>query len=192
MTGSGRTAAGALGRAAGLGVLAGLRSATPLAVIVRATASGQFRRLERTPLRLLRSARARRLAPFMAGGEWIVDKLPFVPSRIASGPLLGRAMFGGLVGAVSALDAERPVVPGLIAGSAGAIVGSFGGYRCRVWLGRRLKVADPLIGSVEDVLALGGTRAVLRIPWLGYVAVICAGWASLALREGADQSAVAT
>jgi uncharacterized membrane protein len=144
-----------------LGALTGARSATPLAALAlrynEKTPAGTWRSwpMFRTPV-----GRASLLAS--AAGELIADKLPKTPSRIKSGPLLGRAVAGaviglavgsGVKGAVKGQDAR---IEAAILGAAGAVVGSVAGY-----LGRRLLQAlrfpDGFGAVAEDTLAIVGS-----------------------------------
>jgi len=81
----------------------------------------------------------------LAVGEYIGDTLPTTPSRTK--PLLvgARVVFGALVGAIAAHGIIEPVAGGAIFGVVGALIGTYGGYRVRMYgaksLGRDLPVA---------------------------------------------------
>ena len=81
----------------------------------------------------------------LAAGEYIGDTLPRTPSRKAPGPLVARLVFGGLVGALGATAISEPIAGGILAGVAGAVIGTYGGYAARRWgaerMGRDLPVA---------------------------------------------------
>jgi uncharacterized membrane protein len=125
-------------RAAALGVVCGLRSMLGPALVST---------LAPAPIKV-----ALRL---LSAGEFIADKLPNLPSRIASGPLLGRALSGAAVGYI--VCKEKDVQPwlGALVGGAAAVSASYGGYYGRKALHERLHVSDKLIAILEDALAIG-------------------------------------
>ncbi|MBA2598140.1 MAG: DUF4126 family protein, partial [Chloroflexia bacterium] len=94
-------------RAAGLGVVAGLRSQLPLALLALAAGRGYFNVGAHAPLRLLGEPVARRVLGLAAIGEFVGDKLPMTPSRLSPGSFAGRLLFGGLAGAAVAAEAGR-------------------------------------------------------------------------------------
>ncbi len=153
------------GRALGLGVITGFRSTNALALLSRAKADPLFQR-ERLPGWLF-GRLANRALSAAAVGEFVVDKLPFVPSRLNRGPLAGRVLGGGIAGVASFRLAEKPAWAGGPPGMAGGLAGSFAGARGRAALVKRTGVPDPLIAVGEDLLALTAGRAVIRRPWLG-------------------------
>ncbi|HJX87294.1 MAG TPA: DUF4126 family protein, partial [Gemmatimonadales bacterium] len=80
-----------------LGVLAGLRSMTPPAVVAWAARLGHLE-LDPTPLAFLGSAVAAWLFAAAALGELVGDKLPFTPNRTRRGPFVARLLTGALSG----------------------------------------------------------------------------------------------
>ena len=141
-------------RAAGLGVVAGMRSQLPLALMALAANRSQFAVGSGRPLGLLRSPGVQRLLGFSAIGELIGDKLPFTPSRLSPGPFVGRLLFGGLTGAAVAVDARRSAALGGVLGAIGATIGAVSGYHARATAGRATPVPDPAWGAVEDAIAV--------------------------------------
>lgn len=124
----------ALNDAALLGTAAGLRSMSPVAALALHGRLGD--------------GRLARVAPLLALGELVADKLPFVPARTAPGPLLGRAASGALAGHLRGGPQTAAV------GAALAVVASYGGQHTRQWLGRRSGRPDRQIALLEDALAL--------------------------------------
>src|SRR3954451_11975911 len=80
-----------------LGVLAGLRSMTPLAVVAWASRLGRLH-LDPTPLAFRGSGLAAWFSAAAARGELVADKLPFTPNRTAVGPFVARLLTGALSG----------------------------------------------------------------------------------------------
>ena len=160
-------------RAALLGVVVGMRSQLPFALL--AVTARQARTAADADADAVADAAATRPVGFLgsdrslvgfglsAAGELVGDKLPFTPSRLDPLPLAGRLAFGGAAGAVLARRAGGPTAAGAVAGAAGSLLGSFGGYQARVAAGRATGVPDPVLGAVEDVVAVAlGLVAVRR------------------------------
>jgi uncharacterized membrane protein len=178
-----------VGRALGIGVVAGLRSATAPAVLARAHARGVISLPEGGLLGLLADRRLARLLPLQMVGEMIVDKLPFVPSRLASGPLGGRLVIGALTGAAVTRGSGQGRLPGALLGAAGALAGAFGGNRARAAAVRATSLPDPAVALVEDAVAAGGGYALLRRPVLGMALFGLAMAAALGFASGTEPPA---
>lgn len=146
-------------RAAALGVVAGLRSMTPLALLSAAGSlpgpDHAFGGRSAGPLSLLQSPAILRMSLLAAAGELAGDKLPFIPSRLAA-PVFGwRLTVGAAAGAAVCDDARLPLAPGAALGAAGAALGSVAGYRARTTLARATSLPDPVWALVEDAVAVG-------------------------------------
>lgn len=146
----------------GLGVVAGMRSQLPLALLAIAASRDQFAAGSESPLHLPRTPVVQRVLAVSAAGELIADKLPFTPSRLSPGPLVGRMFFGGLAGAAIATAARRSPMLGAVLGAGGAVIGAQTGYQTRVALGRVTGLPDPVWGAAEDIAAIGLGLLVLR------------------------------
>ena len=143
-----------------LGVVTGMRSMTAMAVLC------WFSYLGYLPLDGTWASWAAKLATaiiftVLAVGEFIVDKLPKTPNRIAPGPLLARVVVGGLVGAIVAAGLNGSEFEGIILGVGGALIGAFGGYLVRREIVLRLGCKDWPVALVEDACAI--TFAVLAM-----------------------------
>lgn len=125
------------------GFAAGLRSQTPVAALA---AFG-------TPDGVLAKPWVKRVALASAVGEMIVDKLPIAPSRVRSGPLLGRAAFGALAGALTARAAGASPATGAAAGAVAAVVGTYVGYLGRTRGADLAGVPDLPLALLEDAFA---------------------------------------
>ena len=133
-----------------IGVIAGLRSLTALAVVSWAARLGWLH-VENSWLAFLGFAATPYIFSLLAIGELIADKLPNTPSRKAPPGFIARIVTGGLSGA--ALGASSGA---LIAGVIGAIVGTLGGYQFRVRLVQATGGKDLPIALLEDAIAIGG------------------------------------
>ncbi len=138
----------------GLGFVTGLRSQTALALLGQ-DALRHPDRVKHTPFHLLAERPVATLLLLAAGGEFVVDKLPFLPDRIKPGPLLGRLAFGAAAGAIVFAEGRGPMPLGALLGAAGAFVGSHAGYRFRGWLTQGLGLPALLAGLTEDAVAVG-------------------------------------
>lgn len=154
----------AAGAATVLGVVGGLRSQAPLAILAAATTHGRFARGGVLALRPLRSKRVAAGLTLAAAGELVGDKLPSTPSRLGPGPFATRMLLGGLAGAAVFADGGRAPLSGAALGAAGAAAGATGGYVARNTLTRATPLPGPVWGVLEDALAIAlGLTAVS--PW---------------------------
>ena len=87
-------------------------------------------------------------------GEYIADKLPSTPSRISPGPLAGRLILGGLVGAIVAAAFRRPLANGIALGALGAAAGAFGGFYARRGLTKGAGLPDMAVALSGDAAAV--------------------------------------
>jgi uncharacterized membrane protein len=134
-----------------LGVVAGLRSLTPVAAVAWAAHLGWIP-LSNTPLAWLASAPMAYISTVLALGELVGDKLSITPSRKKPGPFGGRILTGALVGA--AIGASESVLfGGAIAGIVGAIVGTLGGAQLR-GMGAKALGRDLPAALMEDTVAV--------------------------------------
>ncbi len=97
----------------------------------------------------------------LAVGELVVDKLPQAPSRKAPLGFTARIVVGALCGAIFG-SAGEALIEGAIAGMAGAVVGTLGGYEARVRLAR-LVGHDLPVALLEDAIAIGGAILLVRL-----------------------------
>jgi uncharacterized membrane protein len=154
-----------LALAAGLGALAGLRTFTPPSIVSQA-ARRNLLPLRHSPLKFLRSAASANTFAALAAGELVGDKLPFMPSRLEPGGLAGRMATGALCGAAMVAASRNrnggAIATGAALGAVAAIAGAFAGYHLRRQLGQKLDIPDPAIAVIEDMVALGGSIALVR------------------------------
>lgn len=136
-----------------IGVIAGLRSLTAPAVVSWAAAL-RWLHLDNTPLAFLGYAATPYIFTVLAIAELIADKLPRTPSRKAPPGLIARILMGALCGAAFGAIRDE-LVFGAIAGVAGALVGTFGGYELRARLARAIGKDLPA-AILEDAIAIGG------------------------------------
>ncbi len=98
----------------------------------------------------------------LALGEYVGDTLPKTPMRTAAGPLVSRLVFGGVVGAAAFHAFNEPVAGGVVFGVIGALIGSYGGVRARLWLSGKIG-RDLPVALLESALALGLSVGALMV-----------------------------
>ncbi|MUM17298.1 DUF4126 domain-containing protein [Mycobacterium sp. CBMA271] len=116
-----------------IGIVAGLRAVTPLAVLSWA-AFFKCLAVEGTWASFLASLIVAIVATVLAVGEIVNDKLPRTPSRKAPPAFAARVVLGGFYGAVfgTLAGGSSPALAiGLLLGAVGAVIGTLGGAWAR-------------------------------------------------------------
>jgi uncharacterized membrane protein len=139
-----------------LGCVTGLRSLTPPAAVCWAAHLGWLQ-FAGTKLAFLGRPVTLILFTLLALIELIADKLPKTPARTAPLGLSARIAFGCLGGVALATSAGGNLFVAGIVGIAGALVGTFAGYRIRRDLVLRAHLADFAVAIAEDVIAVAGS-----------------------------------
>lgn len=148
-------------KALGLGIVAGMRSMTPPALLAHELHRTGSRNLDGTPLQFLATPQAAAVTPILAVSEIIADKTPWIPDRISPPGLIARSVSGALVGAaLCSGDEDQPLV-GAVLGSVSALAAAFAAYHLRKRLGEE-GIPDPVLAVLEDALAVGGGLLILR------------------------------
>lgn len=141
-----------------IGGVAGLRAMTaPAAVSIGAWLG--WLSLDGTWLAWLATPWAASLFTLAALGELVTDQLPSTPSRKVPVQFGARLLSGALCGAAVGASANL-LIPGLIAGIAGAVVGTYGGAALRGRLAATFG-KDPPAAIIEDVIAIGGAALIV-------------------------------
>jgi uncharacterized membrane protein len=142
--------------AALLGTLAGMRSMAAPAVIGQMSKKGALDDVSGV-LTVMKGSGFATVSSIFAAGEFIADKLPMIPNRTDAGPLLGRALAGGLSGAVVCSARKRSALAGAIIGAAAAVGAAYGAYELRKRIGKQFHLPDMAVAVAEDAIvgALG-------------------------------------
>ena len=156
-----RVTPGAL-RTVAFAAISGVRSMAAPALLARAASRGDLSGLRSSPFAAIGDERAAGALWTLMVGEMIGDKTPFIPSRTASGPLLGRALSGALVGSALYVSRRQPGLNGALLGAASALAGVYAADRLRSAATQGLGLPDPLFGLLEDGLILVGGSRLLR------------------------------
>jgi uncharacterized membrane protein len=135
-----------------IGLVAGLRAMTAPAAVSWAARLGWLN-LQGTPLSFLGAAVTPWIFTLAAIGELVNDKLPKTGSRKAPPAFIARILMGALCGA-ALTAAGHGLVPGLVAGALGAVVGTLGGYEFRARLTQATGGKGMPIALLEDAIAI--------------------------------------
>ena len=140
--------------ALGIGVVAGLRSLTPPAVVAWAVHLGWLN-LSTSLLAFMGSIIAVVIFSLVAVFELIADLLPSTPKRTAPAGLTARILMGGLCGACVCAASNQSFILGAILGALGGVIGAFAGYEVRRKLVAALNIKDIFIALLEDLVTIG-------------------------------------
>ena len=128
-----------------LGAVAGLRTLTPPAVL----------------LRVRRPSRTANVLAVMALAEYAADLYPKAPARTAPGPLLARIVSGAFCGWFVSRSTPARAVAGAGLGALGAVAGAYAGLSLRRRAMARFGPVPAAIG--EDFVALASAVLVARL-----------------------------
>lgn len=138
-----------------LGILAGMRSMSAPAISSRMLSKHHSDSLEHTPLNFMQSGTTANVLTAMSIGEFVGDKMPSAPNRIAPPALIGRCISGALAGAGIYKAGGKNLLAGALLGSAIAAASTFGSFYLRKSMVKHAHLIDPIIGSIEDAIVLG-------------------------------------
>jgi uncharacterized membrane protein len=141
-----------------IGIIAGLRAMTAPAAVSWAARLGWLK-LAPTSLAFLGYAFTPWIFTALALGELVTDQLPTTPSRkvpVQFGTrILTGALSGGAIGASSG-----QFIAGLLAGAAGAVIGTLRGSAVRSRLAASFGQDRPA-ALIEDAVAIGGAFLIM-------------------------------
>ena len=141
-----------------IGLIAGLRAMTAPASVSWASRIGWLN-VAQTPLAFLGHPITPWVFTALALGELVFDQLPTTPSRTMPLPFGARIVIGALCGGAIGAGGGAPVT-GLVAGIAGAIVGTLGGHAARAQLAAAFG-SDRPAALIEDAVAVGGALLIM-------------------------------
>ncbi len=137
-----------------MGALSGVRSMSATAMMSQFGNAG-VGRAEHPAVSFLNHPVAARTMTALAIAEAVADKLPFIPKRTKSFPLLGRAITGAISGAALSSSKKRSVLLGGMLGAAAAIGAAYAASELRRLATHKLHVPNTLAGLAEDALVAG-------------------------------------
>lgn len=128
--------------AAALGVVAGMRSMAAPATLGRL--KGSTATLERPLLANTLLA--------LAVGEFIADKLPFMPKRTQTGSLIARMASGAICGAIFCSALKRSAIVGAVTGASAALGATYAFYELRHAASEHWGLPDTAVAVAEDAV----------------------------------------
>ena len=139
--------------ASAIGIVAGMRSLTAPAIVGQIARSGSIGR-DRSRFGLFGNPLFAKVLIGLAASEAIADKLPGIPKRTSTFPLIARIISGAICGAtLCSVKDESPFV-GAVAGTLGAIGSTFAVYELRRQASQSLGLPDAAIALIEDATAV--------------------------------------
>jgi uncharacterized membrane protein len=142
-----------------IGIIAGLRTLTAPTAISWAAWSGRLA-LEGSWLAFLGYSWTPWIFMLLALGEFVGDQLPSTPSRTVPMQFGARLVSGAICGAAIGAP-HHAMLGGLLAGMAGAVIGTLGGHTFRLRLAAWFK-KDPPAAFIEDAIAIGGAWLIVQ------------------------------
>jgi uncharacterized membrane protein len=139
--------------AAALGVVAGMRSMAAPATLGRL--KGYSATLEKPAVANTMLA--------LSVGEFIADKLPFLPKRTKTGSLVLRMMSGAICGAIFCSALKRSAVVGAAVGASAALGATYAFYELRHAASEQLGLPGPAIALIEDAVVASVGLTISRI-----------------------------
>lgn len=152
-----------LWQAVGLGVLAGMRTASAPAITSHILRHHHSANLEKSSLGFMQSKNVATVLKVLAVGELFVDKLPSTPKRIKPAAVIFRCLAGALAGASIYKASGNNILQGAVLGSVAALGSTFGSYFLRKDAVNKFHTFDPLIGAIEDALVVGAGVGLNRL-----------------------------
>jgi uncharacterized membrane protein len=150
-------------QAVGVGAIAGFRSMSAPALTSHILSHHQSKGLSHTPLSFMQSNKAATAFKLMAFAEFVGDKLPSTPNRIAFPVITTRFLSGALAGASIYKSKGHKAYLGAILGGSAAILSTFGSFYLRKATVKGTKILDPIIGSIEDALVVGASAGLAKV-----------------------------
>jgi uncharacterized membrane protein len=142
-----------------IGFFTGLRSLTPPAITAWAVHLGWLK--PEHPLSWMGSWPSVIIFTVLALGELVADKLARTGPRTAPPGLIARIVMGGLTGACIASSTHHAILFGAILGIAGAVAGTFAGFKFRTGIVKALQIPDLPVALMEDLIAIGGSLLIV-------------------------------
>jgi len=142
-----------------IGIVAGLRTFTAPTAISLAAWSGRLA-LSGSWLAFLGYSWTPWIFMLIALGELVSDQLPSTPSRTVPTQFGARLLSGAICGAAVGWP-HQSMLGGILAGTIGAVIGTFGGRALRARLAAAFKKDLPA-ALIEDAIAIGGAWLIVQ------------------------------
>jgi uncharacterized membrane protein len=142
-----------------LGAVAGMRARLAPALFSRAASS--YRKADFGDS-LFASDYVPAVLGTLAVGELVGDKLPRTPNRTEIPGLAARIVSGAVVGGAVSAGYKKSVPAGIALGALAAVAAAYAGQNVRRAVSNKSGISSPLLGAVEDLIAVGIAAAALR------------------------------
>ncbi len=143
----------------GLGFVSGLRSMMGLAFFSDRAEEHAVQSSDNPALALLKRPETAAALKFMAAGEVLMDKMPFMPARTDLLPLMGRLTMGAFVGAAIS---KKDWAQGAAVGAVGALTATYAAYIIRKTLNEEAHIPNLVLGVVEDVIVVNAANRIMN------------------------------
>ena len=147
--------------AAGMGMVAGMRSMSAPALVSDHFARHPLRPPGRLPAPLAGPAPDGNHLQIPGRRRSRGRQTAVLPARIDPGPLAGRAVSGALAGGAVCVAEGESLAAGAAIGALAAVASAFVFYHLRKSLGEKTHIPDPVLALAEDALVLSVGRIVL-------------------------------
>ncbi len=147
---------------AGLGAVAGMRAAIAPAIVSHYLSNNPRKAVAKSNLAFIQSPTAGVVTKVLGAAELTADKLPAAPNRIAFAQTLPRVLSGAFVGAVLSQAAKTNIITGMLVGGASALATTYVSFFLRKMLSNIPYVKDPILGAVEDYVAISSGAALMK------------------------------
>lgn len=151
-----------LWQAVSLGAIAGSRAMSAPAITSHILSQHKTDNLAQSSLKFMQWGKTAAAFKLLAVAEFVGDKLPTAPNRIALPGLTGRFLTGALAGASVYKAGGGKAYLGAVLGGSAALLSSFGCFYLRKATVKGTKILDPFIGGLEDALVIGASAGLAK------------------------------
>jgi len=147
----------------GIGLLAGMRSASAPAITGYILSHHKSKALAKSGLSFMQTNAIANGLKYMAVLEFVGDKLPFAADRIKPVSITARCLSGALAGAGIFKASGGNAWLGAFLGGSTAVASTFGSFLLRKATVKTSGIVDPIIGAIEDALVVGAGVGIARM-----------------------------
>ena len=141
--------------AIGLGAISGMRAAISPAIVSHYLRKNPDLSLDDSKLRFFQLPVAAIVTKVLGAAEITVDKLPNTPNRIVLPQVIARVTSGAFAGGIVFKANRQSLLKGMLIGGASALAATFVSFYLRKYLDKKTGIQDPIVGGIEDIIALG-------------------------------------
>lgn len=149
-------------QAAGLGMVAGMRASVAPSVASHYLSRHKSKALSHSRLKFIQAPLTSAVTKLLNAAELAGDKMPGTPNRIKTSQIMARVASGALVGAVVYRTHRKGLAKGIMVGAASALASTYATFYLRQYLDRIPYIKDPLMGAVEDLVAISSGASVMK------------------------------